>query len=111
MTLYANIPAITVTSNGSGYTSNSFIATPIGSLRNNTTTGQFELWDGNNWVVASATYAATYIRDCIEKAESEVRKYVNTNAADNVTIQDALSEWMGACERFKVIATLAEHSK
>jgi hypothetical protein len=103
-------PFTTLVSIGSGYTSNSFIATPIGSLRNNTTTGQFEAWDGNNWVVVTATYAAKYIRHHIEKAESEVKSYVNSHAADNVTIQDALAEWLAAGERFKVIATLAENS-
>jgi hypothetical protein len=104
-------PFITLASTGSGYTSNSFIATPIGSLRNNTTTGQFELWDGKNWNVVTAPSATKHIKDYIEKAESEVRAYVNTHASDNITINDALSEWIGACERFKVIVTLAEHSK
>lgn len=104
-------PFTTLVSTGSGYTSNSFIATPIGSLRNNTTTGQFEVWDGTHWNVLTATYAAKHIKDYIEKAEEEVREYVNSHAADNVTIQDALAEWLAAGERFKVIATLAESSK
>jgi hypothetical protein len=96
---------------GSGYTSNSIIATPIGSLRNNSITGQFEAWDGKNWVVVTATYAAKHIRHHIEKAESEVKAYVNSHAADNVTIQDALAEWLEACDKFKIITALAETSK
>jgi hypothetical protein len=104
-------PFTTLVSTGSGYTSNSIIATPIGSLRNNSITGQFELWDGKNWVIVTATYAAKHIRDHIEKAEEEVRAYVKTHAADNVTIKDALTEWLAAGERFKVIATLAEQNK
>jgi hypothetical protein len=104
-------PFTTLVSTGSGYTSNSIIATPIGSLRNNSITGQFEAWDGKNWVVVTATYAAKHIRHHIEKAESEVKAYVNSHAADNVTIQDALAEWLAAGERFKVIATLVEQNK
>jgi hypothetical protein len=90
----------------------SIFGTPIiGDLRNNITSGQFEVWDGKSWNVCTPRYAAKHIKDCIEKAEEEVRAYVNSHAVDNVTIQDALAEWLEAGERFKVIATLAEHSK
>jgi len=116
MTLYTVNPTITLTSSGSGYTTSSptlspVVNIPIGALRTNATRGLVEVWDGKSWTLVTDRYESKYIRGYIEKAESEVRSYVNTHASDNITINDALSEWIGACERFKVIVTLAEHSK
>jgi hypothetical protein len=115
MTLYTVNPADTLTSIGSGYTNNSVtspvVTIPVGALRTNATRGLVEIWDGKSWTPFTDRYESRYITGYIEKAESEVRAYVNTHASDNITINDALSEWIGACERFKVIVTLAEHSK
>jgi hypothetical protein len=105
MTVYTVAPVIPLTSSGSGYTSNATIATPVGSLRT-TAIGQFEIWDGNNW-----TPFYNSISHYIERAANHVQEHVNGHAADNVTIQDALAEWLEACDRFKVIATLAEPNK
>ena len=115
------VTPIVVSSRGSGYSNpTTTVSSPIwgspatqtaGTMRMNTTTGRMETWNGLNWVVVSLDFESRYIKHHIEKAENEVRTYVNTHSSDNVTINDALSEWIGACERFKVIVTLAEHSK
>lgn len=115
MTLYTGNPPVPLTSSGSGYTSNPtsspVVTIPIGALRTNATRGQAEVWDGKSWTPFTVRYESKYIRGYIEKAESEVRAYVDRHAADDVTIKDALAEWLAAGERFKVIATLAEQNK
>jgi hypothetical protein len=105
MTLHTVNPVATLTSSGSGYTSNATITTPVGSLRT-TAVEQFEIYDGKNW-----TPFYNSISHHIEKAANHVQAHVNGHATNNVTIQDALAEWLEACDRFKVIATLAEPNK
>lgn len=115
------ITPIVISSSGSGYSNpTATVSSPIwgsaatqtaGTMRMNTTTGRMETWNGLNWVVVSLDFESSYIRHHIEKSVSEVTEYVKVHAPHNVTIQDALAEWIAAGERFKVIVTLAEQSK
>jgi hypothetical protein len=104
------IPSILVSSSGSGY-SNPNVAIAAGAMRMNTTIGRMEIWDGLNWVMVALDFESRYIRHHIEKSVSEVTDYVKARAPDNVTIQDALAEWLEACDKFKIITALAETSK
>jgi hypothetical protein len=104
------IPPILVSSSGSGY-NNPNVTMTAGTMRMNTTIGRMEIWDGLNWVVVALDFESRYIRHHIEKSVSEVTAYVKARAPDNVTIQDALAEWLEACDKFKIITTLAEQNK
>jgi hypothetical protein len=104
------ISSILVTSSGSGY-SNPNLTVTAGTMRMNTTIGRMEIWDGLNWVMVALDFESRYIRHHIEKSVSEVTDYVKARAPDNVTIQDALAEWLEACDKFKIITALAETSK
>ena len=105
-------PIATLTNSGSGYSATNISISPAaGSIRLNSGTGQFETFNGTSWITLSMILDADTIKDYIQKAIDNVKSHIETRAPDNVTIQDALNEWVEACERFKVIATLAEHSK
>ena len=106
----STIPPILVSSSGSGY-NNLNVTMAAGTMRMNTTIGRMEIWDGLNWVVVALDFESRYIRYHIEKSVSEVTDYVKARAPDNVTIQDALAEWLEACDKFKIITTLAEQNK
>jgi hypothetical protein len=100
-------PFATLVSTGSGYANNVSVSIPTGSLRSNITTGRFEVWSGNSW----AEVVNDKIKDHIQSAMTNVTTKVTELAKNNVTIQDALIEWLEASERFKIIATLAEQNK
>ena len=115
------VTPIIVSSSGSGYLNpTTAVSSPIwgspatqtaGTLRMNTTTGQMETWNGLAWITISMDFDSDTIKNYIKNVMNDVSKHVTTRAPDNVTINDALGEWIEACERFKVIVTLAEHSK
>jgi hypothetical protein len=102
------IRPILASSSGSGY-NNPNVTLAAGTLRMNS--GRMETWNGLSWVVISLDFESSYIRHHIEKSVSEVTEYVKVRAHDNVTIQDALTEWLEACDKFKVITALAEQNK
>lgn len=104
------ISPIVVTSNGSGYNTPN-VTLALGTLRMNSTTGRMETWNGLAWITISVDFDSDTIKNYIKNVMNDVSKHVTTRAPDNVTINDALGEWIEACERFKVIVTLAEHSK
>ena len=104
------IQPILVSSSGSGY-NNPNVTLAAGTLRMNSTTGRMETWNGLSWVVISLDFESSYIRHQIEKSVREVMEYVKVRAQHNVTIQDALAEWLEACDKFKVITALAEQNK
>lgn len=104
------ISPIVVTNSGSGY-NNPNVTIAAGTMRMNTTIGRVEIWDGLNWVVVALDFESRYIRHYIEKSVSEITEYVKAHAPDNVTIQDALAEWLEACDKFKIITSLAEQNK
>lgn len=83
--------------------------TAPGSTRWNTTTNSYELFDGVNWIKATdGTAKALSLAEWIEEAQDRVGSYVDEDHSDNATIQDAYQEWVEACERFRIIAGLAE---
>ena len=104
------IPPILVSSSGSGY-NNPNVTIAAGTLRMNNITGQMETWNGLTWITISMDFESSYIRHHIEKSVGEVTEYVKVRAPNNVTIQDALTEWLEACDKFKVIVALAEQNK
>jgi hypothetical protein len=104
------ITPIIVTNSGSGYNTPN-VTLAAGTLRMNSTTGRMETWNGVSWIVISLDFESSYIRHHIEKSVSEVTEYVKVRAPNNVTIQDALAEWLEACDKFKVITTLVEQVK
>jgi hypothetical protein len=80
-----------------------------GSTRWNTITNQFEAFDGVKWVaVTDGTVKELTLAEWIEEAQDRVGSYVDEDHKDNATIQDAYQEWVSACEKFRVIAGLAE---
>jgi predicted aldo/keto reductase-like oxidoreductase len=112
----STLPSIvTLTNSGSGYANHTNISpkvnTPIGTIRVNHTTGQIETFDGSQWIAVSIEFDSETIRQYIQTSIDNITNHINTRAPNNATIQDALGEWLAACERFKVIVTLAEHSK
>ena len=114
MTLYTVNPPVTLTSSGSGYTSNPSISVvpispALGAIRYNSTISSFELYDGTNWQPALAT--ATVIEDFLEQAKTSVMEHINKEHAGNVTINDALATWLEACDKFIVIIAIAGKSK
>jgi|APCry1669188910_1035180.scaffolds.fasta_scaffold07826_3 hypothetical protein len=104
------VTSIIVTNSGSGYNTPN-VTLAAGTLRMNNITGQMETWNGLTWITISMDVELSSIRHHIEKSVSEVTEYVKVRAPNNVTIQDALAEWLEACDKFKVITTLAEQSK
>jgi hypothetical protein len=103
----STIRPILVSSSGSGY-NNPNVTLAAGTLHMNATTGRMETWNGLNWGVISLDFESIYIRHHIEKSVSEVAEYVKVRAPHNVTIQDALAEWLEACDKFKIITMLVE---
>lgn len=101
------VTSIIVTSNGSGYNTPN-VTLAAGTLRMNSTTGRMETWNGLAWITISMDVELSSIRHHIEKSVSEVTEYVKVRAPNNVTMQDALAEWLEACDKFKIITTLVE---
>ena len=106
----STIRSILVSSSGSGY-NNPNVTMSAGTMSMNTTIGRMEILDGLNWVVVALDFESRYIRHHIEKSVSEVAEYVIVRAPDNGSIQDALAEWLEACDKFKIITALAEQNK
>jgi len=102
------IQPILASSSGSGYNTPN-VTLAAGTLRMNA--GRMETWNGVSWIVISLDFESSYIRHHIEKSVSKVTEYVKVRAPHNVTIQDALTEWLEACDKFKVIIALAEQNK
>ncbi len=117
------VTSIIVTSNGSGYANTNVAISSLicgnavipaaGTMRMNmnNTTGRMETWNGLRWIVVSMDFYGDTVKEYIQNVMNDVSEHVTTLAPNNVTINDALSEWIEACERFKVIVALAEHSK
>ena len=104
------ITPIIIKNSGSGY-NNPNVTLAAGTLRMNNTTGIMETWNGVRWIVVSMDFCGDTVKEYIQNVMNDVSKHVTTRAPNNVTINDALGEWIEACERFKVIVALAEHSK
>lgn len=100
-----------------GLTFNSIVNSPItnlspGTTQWNTTTNRMEMWDGNQWqTVTQGTVKPLSLAEWIEEAQDRVGSYVDEDYPDNAAIQDALKEWNEACERFRVIASMAEKNE
>ena len=78
-----------------------------GSTRFNTTSSQYEVFDGANWITLGSGRLLTFT-EMVEQVEDEIAVRIEADYSDNTTIQDAFAEWEKANEKFKVILALAE---
>jgi hypothetical protein len=80
-----------------------------GDMRQNTTTNTMEIYNGSSWTpIALGWEKKESLADSVAHAADTVAMYIEEDHADNITIQDAYSEWLAATERFRVVLTMAE---
>ena len=80
-----------------------------GDMRQNLTLNCMEIYNGSSWTpVTNGPARALTLAEWIEEAQDRVGLYVDEDHKDNPTIQDAYNEWVSACQRFRIIANMAE---
>ena len=80
-----------------------------GDMRMNITLNCMEVYNGTLWTPITPGYEQKEtLADSVAHATDTIAMYIEEDHADNVTIQDAYSEWLAATERFRVILTMAE---
>lgn len=83
-----------------------------GTSRWNATTNQMEVFDGHQWVALGAGEVRDVtLAEMVEQAEDRIATTIESEYADNATIQDAYKEWEAANERFRVVLALAEKTR
>jgi len=80
-----------------------------GDMRQNTSLGCMEIYNGSSWVpVAPGWEHKETLTESVAHVSDTVAMYIEEDHADNVTIQDAYTEWLAATERFLVVLAMAE---
>ena len=85
-------------------------ANPVsGDMRQNTSLGCIEIYNGSSWQTISPGWVETEtLSETVEHAVDKIGIYIEEDHADNATIQDAYAEWSAATERFRVVLAMAE---
>ncbi len=80
-----------------------------GDMRQNLTTSTTEIYNGSNWMpITQGWEKQETLSESVAYAVDTVAMYIAEDHADNITIQDAYSEWSAATERFRVVLAIAE---
>ena len=79
-----------------------------GDMRQNITTNTMEIYNGSSWMpIAPGWERRETLSESVAHAADTIAMYIEEDHADNPTIQDAYAEWLSACEKFRITASMA----